>query len=89
MPPVSSAISGSERAADDQLRERVRYLSIGLQVGLNGVLHRERHVRMPNPLAERIPVDLRVPPCGGVAQRGAKLKTGVATRVAMPGIAAT
>src|SRR5205823_6115054 len=54
-------LSGGEEAADDQLRERVRDLAVGLQVGLNVLLHGERHVRVADAPAQRLPVDLRVP----------------------------
>src|SRR5437762_712139 len=53
-------LSGGEEAADDQLRERVRDLAVGLQVGLNVLLHGERHVRVTDAPAQRLPVDLRV-----------------------------
>ena len=43
------------------------HLAVGLQVGLDVLLHRERHVRMTDPLAERLPVDLRIAARGGVA----------------------
>ena len=57
----------SERAADDQLRQRVRHLAVGLQVGLDVLLHRERYVSVTDPLAERLPVDLLIAASGGVA----------------------
>jgi hypothetical protein len=43
---------GGERAADDQLGERVRDLAVGLQVGLDVLLHRERYVSVAEPYAE-------------------------------------
>jgi hypothetical protein len=49
-----------ERVTDDQLRESVRDLAVSLQVSLYALLHGERHVRVPDPLAECLPVDLRI-----------------------------
>jgi hypothetical protein len=57
----------SERAADDQLGERVGDLAVGLQVGLDVLLHGERHVRVADAVAQRLPVDLGIASCGGVA----------------------
>ena len=53
-------LGGSDRPADDQRGERVRNLAAGLQVGLNVLLQRERHLRVPEVLAQRLPVDLRI-----------------------------
>ena len=65
---ASSGITVEARApANDQLSERVRHLAVRLQVGLNVLLHGERHVRVTDAPAERLPVDLRVPASGGVA----------------------
>lgn len=46
---------------------RSGHLSIGFQVGLDVLLHGERHVCVPDPLAEGLPVDLRIAASGGVA----------------------
>ena len=53
-------LSGSDRAADGQRRERGSDLAVHLKVGLNVLLHDERHVRVPDPLAQGLPVDLRI-----------------------------
>jgi hypothetical protein len=60
-------LSGGESAANDQLSERVGHLAVGLQVGLDVLLHGERHVCVPDALAECLPVDLCIAACGGVA----------------------
>jgi hypothetical protein len=54
--------AGGQGPADDQLSERVRHLPVSFEVSLNVLLHLEGHVRMPDPPAQRLPVDLRVPP---------------------------
>jgi hypothetical protein len=36
------------------------HLAVGFQVRLDVLLHGERHVRVPDPLAEGLPVDLRI-----------------------------
>ena len=46
--PVCS--TDHERTADDQLGERVGDLAVGLQVGLDVLLHGERHVGVTDPL---------------------------------------
>jgi hypothetical protein len=51
----------------DQLRERVRHLTVGPKVGLDVPLNGERHVRMPDALAQRLPVNLRIAARGGVS----------------------
>jgi hypothetical protein len=53
-------LGGSDRPADDQRGERVRDLAAGRQAGRNLLLQHERHVRVPDVLAQRIPVDLRI-----------------------------
>jgi hypothetical protein len=60
----SGLVHGSKRAPDYQLGERGGYLAVGLQVGLDVLLHGERDVRVADPLAQRLPVDL------GIAARG-------------------
>jgi hypothetical protein len=60
-------LDGDERAAYDQLSKRVRHLAVGLQVGLHVLLHRERHVRVADAAAERLPVDLRIAARSGLA----------------------
>jgi hypothetical protein len=35
-------------------------LAVSLQVGLDVLLHGERHIRVADAMAERLPVDLRV-----------------------------
>jgi hypothetical protein len=52
-----------ERSADDQLRERIGDLAVGLQVGLDVLLHGERHVRMDDPLPERLQSIFGRAPC--------------------------
>jgi hypothetical protein len=52
--------AGCQRPADDQLRERVRDLAVRLQVGLDVLLHGERHVGVADALAQCLPVDLRI-----------------------------
>jgi hypothetical protein len=47
----SRLIYGGERAANDQLGECGGHLAVGLQVSLDVLLHGERHVRVPDPLA--------------------------------------
>ena len=42
-------------------------LAVGFQVGLDVLLHGERHVCVPDALAQRLPVDLGVPARGRVA----------------------
>jgi hypothetical protein len=78
-----------EGTADDQLCERVRDLAVGLQVGLDVLLHGERHVRVADPDAERLPVDLRIAARGGVAvaRRPAPVRP-APCRAARPGGAA-
>src|SRR5215467_268434 len=52
---------------NDQFGERGRHLAVDLQVALDVLLHRERHVSVAYPVAECLPVDLRLAPGGGVA----------------------
>jgi hypothetical protein len=44
----------------------VRDLAARLRVGLHVLLHRERHVGVPEPHAQRLPVDLRIAARRGV-----------------------
>jgi hypothetical protein len=64
-----SCLGGGERATEDQRGQRVGDLAVGFQVGLYVLLHGERHVGVSNALAQRLPVDLGVAACGGVASR--------------------
>jgi hypothetical protein len=45
----------------------VRDRAVGLQAGLDVLLHRERHVGVAEPYAQRLPVDLGIAARGGVA----------------------
>ena len=62
-----SDLERGQRSADNQLRERVGDLAVGLQVGLDVLLHGERHIRVADAMAQRLPVDLGIAACGGVA----------------------
>jgi hypothetical protein len=69
-------LGGNQRAADDQLCERVGHLAVRLKVGLNVPLHRERHVGVADALAQGLPVDLRVAAsraCTSTRTRAARL----------------
>jgi hypothetical protein len=66
-PSACSDLHGDERTADYRLRQGVGHLAVGLQVGLDVLLHGERYVRVTDPLAEGLPVDLRIAVSGGVA----------------------
>ena len=59
--PAMSVTPTGRGAADDQPRERVRDLVIGLGVRPNALHDGERHVRLPDVPPEHLPVDLRVP----------------------------
>jgi hypothetical protein len=63
----SGLVYGGKRAPDDQLGERGGYLAVGLEVGLDVLLHGERDVRVAYPLAQRLPVDLGIAARGDVA----------------------
>jgi hypothetical protein len=58
-----------ERVTDDQLGKRDRKLPVALQIGLGVLLHSERDLRVADPLARCLPIDLRVPTRRGVAVR--------------------
>jgi hypothetical protein len=72
LPEISSTESLASRPTPEalftegQLSERVRDLAAGLRVGLHVLLHRERHVGVPEPHAQRLPVDLRIAARRGV-----------------------
>ena len=56
-----------QNATDDQLSERRGDPTVGLNVRLNVLPHCESHVGVPDPLAERLPVDLGIPASRRVA----------------------
>src|ERR1700747_2715886 len=58
---------GRERPADYQLGERFGDMPVGFQVGLDILLHGERHIRVADAMAQRLPVDLGIASRGGVA----------------------
>jgi len=41
-------LGGDQGAAEDKFRERIRNLAVRLQIGLNVLLHGERHVGTAN-----------------------------------------
>ena len=62
-----SDLHRGERTANDQLRQGGSDLTVGFEVGLDILLHGERDIRVSDPLTQRLPVDLGIAACGGVA----------------------
>ena len=56
-PALSLTSTGAREPPDDQLRERIRDPAIGLGVRLTVLRGGERHVRLPDAPAERLPAD--------------------------------
>src|SRR6266516_1241401 len=64
---IAGDLYGRQRPANDQLGERSRYLAVRLQIALDVLLHCERYVGVSDPVAQRLPIDLRVASCCRVA----------------------
>ena len=62
-----SCYSGRERPSDDQFCKRGGDLPVSVEVCLHVLLHGEGDIGMADPLAERLPVDLRIPAGRGIA----------------------
>jgi hypothetical protein len=77
--PTRSDLHRGERTADDQLRQSISDLTVSFQVGLDVLLHGERHIRVADPLTQRLPVDL------GIARSGVAVPHVVQVDLGQPG----